>query len=256
MYPDLEGKVVFITGGANGIGKAIGEAYGQAKANIVLADINEQALQKTQEAFAQTYGPSMIQTLPMNSTVENDVQHAITNAYKHFGGIDILINNAGVMDNMEAADRVPDDTWEHVFNVNVTGTMRVTRKMLELFQQQQQGVIVNMASITGLTGGRGGLAYTASKHAVVGMTKNIAAHYADQHIRANAIAPSQVPTAITQSGKTPDTYGMKAATKGLNLMPRAGTSEEIAHIALFLGSEHASFLNGAVIPADGGWSAY
>jgi len=130
------------------------------------------------------------------------------------------------------------------------------RKVLPIFEEKKAGVIVNMASLSGVAGGRGGLAYTASKFAVVGMTKNVASHYSQLGIRCNAIAPGSIPTNITNSLTSPDKFGMERAIAGTNLMTRAGTKEEIANIALFLASSESSFVNGVVITADGGWSAY
>src|SRR5699024_1687768 len=159
--------------------------------------------------------------MKVNVAVEEDVAKMIDGTVAEFGRVDILVNNAGVGDNMEAAANVKDETWERAMDVNVKGVMRSLRKVIPVFIENGGGTIVNMASNTGLTGGRGGLAYTATKHAVVGMTKNVASQYGPQNIRCNAIAPAQIETGFAASMTNVDEFGMKAATRGLELMPKA-----------------------------------
>ncbi|MGG3939910.1 glucose 1-dehydrogenase [Peribacillus psychrosaccharolyticus] len=250
----LQDKVAIITGSANGIGKAIAVRYAQEGAKIVIADFNEEALNSTVDMLkgqgVQAVG------VKVNVAVEADIQRMIDDSVAAFGRIDILVNCAGVLDKMQAAHNVEDDVWQRVMDINVGGVMRSTRKILPLFQAQGSGVIVNLSSIAGLTGGRGGFTYTAAKHAVTGMTKNIASHYGPQGIRCNAIAPAQVETGLVASMEGMDMEGIKYATRGVNMMPRAGQPEEIADIALFLASNESSYVNGVVMAADAGWSAY
>lgn len=250
----LQDKVAIITGSANGIGKAIAVRYAQEGAKIVIADFNEEALNST-VVMLKGQGVQAV-GVKVNVAVEEDIQRMIDDSVAAFGRIDILVNCAGVLDKMQAAHNVEDDVWQRVMDINVGGVMRSTRKILPLFQAQGRGVIVNLSSIAGLTGGRGGFTYTAAKHAVTGMTKNIASHYGPQGIRCNAIAPAQVETGLVASMEGMDMEGIKYATRGVNMMPRAGQPEEIADIALFLASNESSYVNGVVIAADAGWSAY
>ncbi|MEK3799011.1 glucose 1-dehydrogenase [Peribacillus sp. FSL H8-0477] len=250
----LQDKVAIITGSANGIGKAIAGRYAQEGAKIVIADFNEEALNSTVEMFKDKGVQAL--GVKVNVAVEEDIQRMIDDTVAAFGRVDILVNCAGVLDKMQAAHNVEDDVWQRVMDINVGGVMRSTRKILPLFQAQGSGIIVNLSSIAGLTGGRGGFTYTAAKHAVTGMTKNIASHYGPQGIRCNAIAPAQVETGLVASMEGMDMEGIKYATRGVNLMPRAGTPEEIADIALFLASNESSYVNGVVMAADAGWSAY
>ena len=173
-----------------------------------------------------------------------------------FGRIDILVNCAGVLDMMQAAHNVDDTIWNRVMDINVGGVMRSSRKVLPVYMEQKSGVIINLSSMAGITGGRGGLTYTAAKHAVTGMTKNIASHYGEFGVRCNAIAPAQVNTGLTQSVDNFDMFGLKQATRGVQTMLRAAEPIEIANIALFLASEESSYINGVVLAADTGWSAY
>lgn len=250
----LDNKVALITGGANGIGKQIATRYTEEGAKVVLADFNEKALKATVAEFKangfEAHG------VKVNVAVEDDVQKMVDETIATFGRIDILVNCAGVLDMMQAAHNVDDAVWNRVMDINVGGVMRGSRKVLPIFMEQKSGVIINLSSMAGVTGGRGALTYTAAKHAVTGMTKNIASHYGEYGIRANAIAPAQVNTGLTQSMEGYDMFGLKQATRGIQLMNRAAEPIEIANIALFLASEEASYINGVVLAADAGWSAY
>lgn len=250
----LDNKVALITGGANGIGKQIATRYTEEGAKVVLADFNEEALKATVAEFKangfEAHG------VKVNVAVEEDVQKMVDETIATFGRIDILVNCAGVLDMMQAAHNVDDAVWNRVMDINVGGVMRGSRKVLPIFMEQKSGVIINLSSMAGVTGGRGALTYTAAKHAVTGMTKNIASHYGEYGIRANAIAPAQVNTGLTQSMEGYDMFGLKQATRGVQLMNRAAEPIEIANIALFLASEEASYINGVILAADAGWSAY
>lgn len=250
----LENKVAIITGGANGIGKAIAAAYAKEGAKVSLADFNEEALNNTVAEFNSQGFEAFGVKVDVSS--EDDIQRMVDDSAGHFGRVDILVNCAGVLDNMQAAHNVEDAIWNRVMDINVGGVMRGSRKIIPLFTEQGGGIIVNLASICGITGGRGGLTYTAAKHAVAGMTKNIASTYGAQGVRCNAIAPAQVDTGLTQSINNYDMFGLKQATRGASLMNRSASPDEIASIALFLASGESSYINGVVLAADAGWSAY
>jgi NAD(P)-dependent dehydrogenase (short-subunit alcohol dehydrogenase family) len=134
--------------------------------------------------------------------------------------------------------------------------MRTTRKVLPIFMEKQSGVIVNIASVGGLFGSIAGAAYTASKHAVVGLTRSVGYQYAKQGIRCNAIAPGGVNTNMSATMTARHPFGAERASGGMATIPRIGEPEEIAKVALFLASDEASFVNGTVITADAGWTAY
>ena len=191
-----------------------------------------------------------------NVAKEADIQNLINIAVQTFGTLDILVNNAGIMDNFEPVGEIEDDKWEKVFAINTTSVMCATRKALPIFLEKQYGVIINVASAGGLQGARAGAAYTASKHAVVGFTKNTGFMYATKGIRCNAIAPGGVETNISSFMTGVNEFGMERIQAGLAINPRVGKPEEIANIALFLASDESSFVNGTVITGDAGWTAY
>lgn len=157
---------------------------------------------------------------------------------------------------MEPVGEITDERWELLFAVNTTAVMKSMRLAVKLFLEQGHGTIVNNISAGGLYGARAGVADTASKHAVVGMTKNTAFMYADSNIRCNGIAPGAVKTNIASSMTNMSEFGAGRQSLGLGINPRAGEPEEIANAAIFLASDEASFVNGQILGVDGGWTAY
>lgn len=250
----LAGKAAVVTGAASGMGEAIARLFAKEGAKVVAADIASEGVQRVVDDIKEAGGVAIAVTA--NVAAEDDVQKMIDTAVTEFGTLDILVNNAGIMDNMMPAHELTDELWERVLAVNVTGPMRLIRKALPIFMEKGKGNIINIASIGGLNGSRAGAAYTTSKHALVGLTRNVGFQYATSGIRCNAIAPGAVATNIAATIREPSAFGAEKAGMGMALNPRTGEPEEIAHAALFLASEESSFVNGAVLVVDGGWSAY
>ncbi len=250
----LEDKVAVITGSASGIGKAIAKLFAKEGASVIISDLNEDgALQVVKEIEADG---GKAKAVVANVTKQADIDNMIDQAVSTYGSLDILVNNAGIMDNMMPAAEVTDEMWDKVFAINTTALMRTTRKALAVFLEQESGVIVNMTSAAGLYGSRAGAAYTASKHAVIGYTKNVGFQYAIKGIRCNAIAPGGVNTNIGTTMAEPSKFGMKRVMSGSDNNPRSGEPDEVAQVALFLASEDAGFVNGEVIKANAGWMPY
>jgi NAD(P)-dependent dehydrogenase (short-subunit alcohol dehydrogenase family) len=193
----LEGKVAVVTGAASGMGKAIAELYAKEGTKVIVADINEVGANQVASAIVAHGG--IAKAVKTDVANLQDIEAMIDTAVHKFGTLDILVNNAGVMDNFEPAADIQDEQWERIFAINTTSVMRATRKALKIFMEKKKGVIINIASIAGLHGARAGATYTASKHAVIGFTKNTAFMYAKQGIRCNAIAPGAVETNIRSS---------------------------------------------------------
>jgi NAD(P)-dependent dehydrogenase (short-subunit alcohol dehydrogenase family) len=236
------------------MGKQIAFLYAKEGAKVVVSDLNFEGAQATVAEIEANGGTAFaIQT---NVAEETDIQTLMDTAVEKYGTVDILVNNAGIMDNVEPVGDIVDSNWDRIFAVNTTSVMRSTRKVLPIFLEKGQGVIVNIASAGGLYGARAGAAYTASKHAVVGLTKNTAFMYALQGVRCNAIAPGGVETNIGTSMTNINELGFSRQQSGVASNPRMGQPEEIAKVALFLASDDSSFVNGAVINADAGWTAY
>lgn len=250
----LNGKIAVVTGAASGMGKAIAELFAAEGAKVVVSDLNLEQAGKVVEGIESRGGVAI--SITANVAVEEDVQRLIDSTVSRFGTVDILVNNAGIMDNFVPAGDITDALWDKVFAVNTTGPMRTIRKTLPIFMEKKAGVIVNIASAGGLFGSRAGAAYTASKHAVVGLTKNVGFQYATLGIRCNAIAPGAVETNIGATLTAVNPFGMERAQVGMGINPGLGKPEDIAKVALFLASDESSFINGTTITADAGWTAY
>lgn len=249
----LKDKVAVVTGAASGMGKAIAVLYAQEGAKVVVSDLNLEGAKKTVDQIASDGGTAI--AVLTNVAKQEDIEDLIDTAVNTYGTVDILVNNAGIMDNFDPAADITDELWEKIFTINTTSVMRATRKVLPIFLAKEKGVIINIASVGGLYGKVAGAAYTASKHAVIGLTKNVGFQYAVKGIRCNAIAPGAVKTNINSTITAPNEFGAARSSIALSLNPRFGEAAEIAAVALFLASDDSSFVNGTVLVADGGWTA-
>ncbi len=249
----LSNQTAIITGAASGMGKAMAILFAAEGARVVAADLHQAELDTVVESIRQSGGTAI--GIPCNVSQESDILSLIAGAMEHFGSVDILVNNAGVMDDFHPVEHVSNDVWNKVLRINLDGPFYACRAAVPIMLKQGKGVILNIASVGGLHGARAGAAYTTSKHAVIGLTKNIGYVYAQKGIRCNAIAPGGVNTNIGRD-MHPDPFGYERSLPGMGTMPRMGEPEEIARTALFLVSDASSFVNGAVLTADGGWTAY
>lgn len=250
----LQDKVAIVTGAGSGMGKAIASLYAQEGAKVIVADINQDSVNAVVAEIKANGGEALGEVV--NVAKKEDVEKMINAATSAFGSLDILVNNAGIMDNFTPVGDVSDELWDRLLDINLKGPFMACRAAINIMKEQPNGgVIVNNASVGGLFGTRGGAAYIASKHGLVGLTKNIAATYGREggNIRANCIAPGGVKTNIQSTITAPHPLGSAA-------LADAGSGKladpiEIARVALFLGSDDSSFVNGDVIKADGGWTA-
>lgn len=250
----LQDKVAVVTGAASGMGKAIAILFAKEGAKVVVSDLKLESAGATVAEITAFGGTAT--AVEADVSKEGDVYKLIKAASNTYGTLDILVNNAGIMDDFSPAGDVIDEKWEKIFAVNTMGPMRTIRQAMPIFLEKGAGNIINIASVGGLYGYRAGAAYTASKHAVVGLTKNTAFAYADKGVRCNAIAPGGVNTNIMASMSAANEFGIQKAMSGAGFNPKTGEPEDIAKVALFLASSDSDFVNGVVLTADAGWTAY
>jgi len=250
----LNNRVAVVTGAAAGIGRAIAVLFAREGAKVVAADINESGVKQLAEEITQQGGT--IKAIKTDMSSESDIEQMMNTAVNGFGGLDILVNNAGIMDNFLTVGNLTNEVWDRIISVNLTGPFKACRLAIsQMLKQNTGGVIVNISSVGGLFGTRGGAAYVTSKHGLIGLSKNIAATYGKKGIRCNVIAPGGVETTIGATITEPDMLGMEALNKGTGEAPM-GQPMDIAYAALYLASEEAKFVNGATLVVDGGWTAF
>ncbi|MGW0551012.1 SDR family NAD(P)-dependent oxidoreductase [Streptomyces altiplanensis] len=249
----LAGRSVVVTGAASGIGRAAALRFAEERARVLVADLNRSGAEEVVHEIEEAGGTALAVAgdLSDQQVVDTVVERAVT----AFGGLDVLVNNAGIMDRMSALGETDDAEWERVVRINLTAPFLLTRAALPHMLAAGHGSIVFTASEAGLRGGAAGAAYTASKHGVVGLVKNLAVMYRKQGIRANAIAPGPTRTNIHVDA-APEAHGPSLVSQliGANI-GRLGSAEEQAAAILFLASDAAAFVNGAVLPVDDGWAA-
>ena len=240
------GRTIIVTGAGSGIGRATASRIAREGGRVIAVDLNEAGL----AAFADEHQGADVVTVVANITSEEDIARVVEAAGERIDG---LANVAGIMDNMTPLHEVSDEVWDRVMAVNATGLFKLSRAVIPGMLAVNAGSIVNITSEAGLRGSAAGLAYTASKHAVVGITKSAAFIYGPQGLRVNAVAPGPVITGIEASFDSP----MAAARiqQAMAAMPNPVGPESLAASIAFLLSDDAHNINGAILPSDGGWSA-
>jgi NAD(P)-dependent dehydrogenase (short-subunit alcohol dehydrogenase family) len=234
-----------ITGAASGIGRAMAELFAAEGARVVAVDLDSDGL------TALAAGTPGVTGVVADITEPQGMLAAFEGAGAR---LDVLCNNAGVIDELDAVDEVSDDDWDRLMAVNLRSPFRFCRQAIPGMVRQGGGIIVNIASVAGLRGGRAGAAYTASKWGLVGLTQNIAATHGHLGIRCNAICPGSVSTAIRtgiEFGEQADRIRSRDRHK-----PPPAQPVEIASVAVWLAGDAARRLNGAAIPVDAGFIAY
>jgi len=252
MATGLDGRSVIVTGAGSGIGRAAAVAFAAEGSKVVVADLNAETAEKVVSEIEEVGGTAVAVTGDLSEQAV--VDRVTSTAVERFGGVDVLVNNAGIMDRMSAAADVGDAEWERVIRVNLTAPFLLTRAVLPHMLKAGKGAIVNTASEAGLRGSAAGAAYTASKHGVVGLTKNLAVMYRDQGIRTNAIAPGGTATGIAVDIDG-EAHGPRALGPYFGNVGRVSEPEEQAAAIVFLASDAASNINGVVLAVDNGWSA-
>ncbi len=247
----FENTGVLITGAGSGIGRAASLAFAAEGAAIAAADLRLESAQATASAVEEL-GRTAV-ALQVDVTQPDSVRAMVEQAVAGLGSLDVLINSAGVREIVPFLD-LPAEEWMKVIGTNLTGTFLCSQAAAQhLIARNKSGKIINLSSVAGLVGVPNRAAYVASKHGVVGLTKEMAMELADKHIQVNAIAPGVVETAMTAGYF--DKPDIVASLKKAHPAGRWAQPEEIAKLMLFLASEDADFMTGATIPIDGGFVA-
>ena len=260
----LEGKRLLITGGGSGIGRACAVLSAEQGARVAVLDQNAAAA----ESVADELGGDVAVPICADIGSVDQIDAAVGQAVAAFGGLDVLINVAGIQDQMEPIDSVTAALWDRVFAINVRGTAFMIQRVLREFLPRGEGVIVNTASTASLLGGGGGAAYAASKGAIASLTRQVAWELAGTGVRINSLAPGATATNLMENsarvlgGEGPSSRARSAIERMVAefddaiLLGRYADPREIAQAAVFLASDDASYLHGTMLVVDGGVSIH
>ncbi|WP_163327971.1 3-oxoacyl-[acyl-carrier-protein] reductase [Desulfurobacterium thermolithotrophum] len=237
---ELKGKVVLVTGGTRGIGRAIAERFKEVGATVYITGTNEERTKNVAEEIG-------VNGIKMNVTDREEVKKVVAEILEKEGQIDVLINNAGITKDTLFL-RMKDEDWDSVIDTNLNGVYNVTRVVVPAMIKKKAGNIINISSVVGFTGNIGQVNYSATKSALVGFTKSLAKELGGRGIRVNCIAPGYITTDMTE--KIPEKIKQELI-KSIPLK-REGDPREIADVCLFLASDMASYITGTVIHVNGG----
>ena len=245
----VEGKVALITGSGSGMGRATSYVFAEAGAKVVVSDINKKQIEEVSSEINSSNGTCLKQILDV--TNQENINEVIANIIKEFGQLDILINNAGISIPTTIDDENYEESWDRTFNVLLKGQVNLIRAALPLIRESDCGRIVNVSSTEGLGATPRISPYTSAKHGVIGLTRSLAVELGSQGITVNCICPGPINTAMTAAIPIEDKqiYARRRVP-----LKRYGEPEEVAHMTLSLCLPAASFVNGAVLPVDGGLS--
>jgi meso-butanediol dehydrogenase / (S,S)-butanediol dehydrogenase / diacetyl reductase len=257
MLMQLPGKVAVITGAASGQGKAAAHLFTQAGARVIVADWNGEGAEETVSEIRGKGGEAL--AIRTDVSREADIKAMIQSCLDHFGQLDILFNNAGVgfsstnRFTMASVVDTPEEHWDAILAINLKGAAMGCKHAIPIMVKQGGGVIVNTSSINGLVALSGADAYTAAKGGLIALTRVLASDWGPKGIRVNCICPGGVDTPMVAAALA-DPQSAEYL-RGNCPLGRVARPEEIAQVALFLASDAASYVNGAIIPVDGGWTA-
>ncbi len=247
----LAHKIGLVTGAGSGIGRAIARRFAVEGVSLVLSDISEAGLRETATLIAEAGGSTV--SVVGDVAQRADADQMVKAAVDRWGRLDVVVNNAGIAGSRQAtlAHLTPDEEWDRVLAVNITGVFRVASAAIWQMLTQDSGTIVNIASVAGFVPFPARAAYDASKGAVIAFTRALALDYAANHIRANAICPGMVETGMTRWRL--DIPELHQQVLDMTPWGRVGQPEDIASAAVYLASDEADFVTGHMLVIDGGW---
>jgi NAD(P)-dependent dehydrogenase (short-subunit alcohol dehydrogenase family) len=247
----LDKKIALITGAGSGIGRAIALAFAREGAKVALVGRRAELVQSVAKEAA---GSPL--ALSGDVSKQADIDRILAQTSTHFGGLNVLVNNAGIL-HIGDSEQITEAQWDETFNVNVRGLWLLSRSALPYMRKAGGGSIVNVASVLGINGARKRAAYASSKGAVVLLTKCMAIDHGPDNIRVNAICPSFIETDLTAEviRKAPDPGAVRSERISVHPIGRLGQPEDIAGLAVYLASDESSWVTGAALPVDGGYLA-
>ena len=253
-----EGKVALVTGGASGIGRSAAIGFAREGAAVALVDMSDDG-EKVAEELRKDGGEAIF--IKANVTSEDDIVRMIETTISEFGGLDVAFNNAGYPGQLNNVVNCTMEEWNKTVDVNMLGVWLCMKHEIPEMKKRGGGAIVNTSSLCGVSGVNNMFAYTGAKHAIVGLTKSAAVDFGQDRIRVNAILPGPTETPMFRAaagvmGSEPPAEASDSMAVGFLPMGRICQPYEQAEVAIFLCSERASYVSGAIIPIDGGWTAY
>jgi len=260
----LEGKTAVVTGAGSGIGRGIALALSGQGARVAVLDLDGGSAAETVELIVRCGG--LARAFAGDTTKAEDIDRAVSSAISEFGPLEIMVNNAGILDGYFNVDELDETVWRRVIDIDLTGVFLGCKRALREMLPRGRGRIVNMASVAGLNGTGGGAAYVAAKHGVVGLTRQMAVVYSARGVTINAVCPGPISTGLRGHSQAilgpaiPDMSGRGVAVNEdqiREVVPagRRGTVEDVASAVCYLVSDEASYVTGHTLVVDGGWRA-